>query len=115
MQVVWAILHGALFASVKDPGWKKSFQKLEGFNFKKQNFTPLQMALQMYNERLLHRALGSGKVTLAMDDVTPKGPEDVDNRRKPSESRGRTRRTHQPPERSRTYAGDFRAALLLQI
>jgi hypothetical protein len=55
------ILHGALHASIQDSGWKKSFQPPDGFNIKKQKFTPLQIALQMYNERLLHRALGTAK------------------------------------------------------
>jgi hypothetical protein len=56
-----AILHTALRASMQDSGWKKSFQSSEGFNLKKQRFSPLQIALQMYNERLLHRALNAVK------------------------------------------------------
>jgi len=56
-----AILHTALRASIQDAAWKKSFQTSEGFNLKKQTFAPLQIALQMYNERLLYRALNAVK------------------------------------------------------
>jgi len=55
------ILHSALKASIQDSAWKKSFHASDGFNIEKQTFTPRQIALQMYNERLLHRTLSTAK------------------------------------------------------